>query len=648
MAARKKWAKPQDIAPSVGDQATDQTADPVLEKQRQYIKMLEERNRLRKKLAAVSKTQQAKESREEAFVTTFNVPGKPQAAGNSATAAGLRPSKSAATVLPTRFGGDGVGDRLTQCKSAPMGLLPRRTDLESDREKPQRTQSRAKWNKPPPGNALMVFGADAKQDSRSDVKHEREAEGGGKEDDEVDEETYLEESFEEFEDEGEQDRKLPVDTQADAKDEIHEEICMSPLKQKDEATSVLSRTTTELFGMIQHLSRSKQKALIDVLQQFQASSQSEQDVNILQSSIGDPAIWKQVTATLFTDLKATQVHAIDDLKPMEAKGTLDEVLREQALWEQQYAREMKEKLAREREAKEKAMRDAEERRAAMMKQLEEEEHELERLMERKRQERLAKLKALELEMFNETKVTLDEDKTTQEQSIPEVATKSSCESVRRRKPVDDTEVKPRSTEKTRALSPKKKAHPLSRGNDAKDTLSESELVRTQCAEERVPIVPLLDLSAAVSTQAEGFIQPTVDLRIKLLSTWSNTRAVGLTQICAYDVNGDELPIDISTLRLYDQVDGRPLAQSHEMVRGLHKLLNGIAQTNNDRDMWLGRLPNAGRMLMISIQLESLASTALGIARCPTDWVSSVFVFEQIVPLELQQCEFVAAHHLWTK
>lgn len=612
MASRKKWAKPQDIAAPAGDQAVDQTADPVLEKQRQYIKMLEERNRLRKKLAAVSKTQQAKESREEAFVTTFNVPGKPQAAGSGGTATGLRPSKSAATVLPTRFGGD--GDRLTQCKSAPMGLLPRRSDMDGDHERPQRTQSRAKWNRPPPGNAPMLFGADAKQDSRPTESDVKEADGEDKEEDEddgIEEETYLEESFEEFEDDTEDaaaTETLLVDARAEAKDEIHEEICISPPKQTAEATSptrALSRTTTELFGMIQHLSRSKQKALIDVLQQFHASGQSEQDVNMLQSSIGDPAIWKQVTAALFTEPKAAQARAVDGPKPIEdkpaaaAKGTLDEVLREQALWEQQYAREMKEKLAREREAKEKAMRDAEERRLTMMKQLEEEEHELERLMERKRQERLAKLKALELEMENEVKLTIEDHNAAQEPLIPTLASKSSPEFAQQNKPVDRAEVKPRSTVKTKANSPKKKKTLRSpRGNDAKMTLSEPELIQTQCAEDQImaaPIVPLLDLSATIPVRAEELTQSTVDLRIKLLSTWGNTRAVGLTQICAYDVNGDELPIDAATLRLYDQVNGRPMAQSHEMVRGLHKLLNGIAQTNNDRDMWLGRLPNAGRI-----------------------------------------------------
>lgn len=608
MAARKKWAKPQDIAAPTGDQAADQAADPVLEKQRQYIKMLEERNRLRKKLAAVSKTQQAKESREEAFVTTFNVPGKPQAAGNGVVAAGLRPSKSAATVLPTRFGGDGVSDRLTQCKSAPLGLLPRRSDMDGDHERPQRTQSRAKWTRPPPGNTPMLFGADAKQDARPSDSDAKEADGEGKEDDEVEEDTYLEESFEEFEDDGEDAAEAQttlVDTRAEAKDGIHEEICTSPPKQKAEATSptrALSRTTTELFGMIQHLSRSKQKALIDVLQQFHASDQSEQDVNMLQSSIGDPAIWKQVAA-LFTEPKATQVRVIDDSKPIESKpaaavkGTLDEVLREQALWEQQYARELKEKLAREREAKEKAMRHAEERRLAMMKQLEEEEHELERLMERKHQERLAKLKALELEMENEAKLTTEVDKAAQEPPVATMVPNSTAKSVRQSKPVDVTEVKPQSTLKTKANSlKKKKAQPSSRGNDAKDTLSEPEPMHTQCEERLMaaPIVPLLDISTAIPAQAEPLARSTVDLRIKLLSTWSNTRAVGLTQICAYDFNGDELPIDADKLRLYDQVEGRPMAQSHEMVRGLHKLLNGIAHTNNDRDMWLGHLPNAGK------------------------------------------------------
>uniref|UniRef100_K3WCS1 KATNIP domain-containing protein n=1 Tax=Globisporangium ultimum (strain ATCC 200006 / CBS 805.95 / DAOM BR144) TaxID=431595 RepID=K3WCS1_GLOUD len=85
MAERKRWDKHSDFHPSAlggngsAVDAAGPTAanDPVLEKQRQYIKMLEERNRLKKKLAAASKTQKEKDvlqEREEAFVTTFNVP----------------------------------------------------------------------------------------------------------------------------------------------------------------------------------------------------------------------------------------------------------------------------------------------------------------------------------------------------------------------------------------------------------------------------------------------------------------------------------------------------------------------------------------------------------------------------------------------
>jgi hypothetical protein len=78
-----------------------------------------------------------------------------------------------------------------------------------------------------------------------------------------------------------------------------------------------------------------------------------------------------------------------------------------------------------------------------------------------------------------------------------------------------------------------------------------------------------------------------------LSTWGKTRAVGLTQICAYDAGGVEIDIDVSRVKLYEQADGPPLPKSHEMMRSIPRLFNGVAQTNNDIDMWLGRLSDHG-------------------------------------------------------
>ncbi|RLN50751.1 hypothetical protein BBJ29_007002 [Phytophthora kernoviae] len=47
-----------------------------------------------------------------------------------------------------------------------------------------------------------------------------------------------------------------------------------------------------------------------------------------------------------------------------------------------------------------------------------------------------------------------------------------------------------------------------------------------------------------------------------------------------------------------------------MVRGLKRLFNGIAHTNADQDMWLGRLGDSG---MLVIRLE--VSSAPKIANC---------------------------------
>lgn len=782
MGERRKWDKQSAFHPSSAAQgsgggvdpyaspAANGANDPVLEKQRQYIKMLEERNRLKKKLAAASKTQKEKghlQEREEAFVTTFNVPkaaGSHHHSGSGSSGTTVRKNKSAASLLPTKMAPPPScassssassllgarnfdSDRQSQCKSAPMttlnfqrvtpaasagsgaGDLSARGDGDLRPDAQQRGATRAKWSKPQGPMNVAVENRDGqahfcltdqvlKSIGESDAKHsdgdrsprldrmkQSEDDADDDDSDEKDdvEESYLEESFEEFEDEEgdasdggceeiiaeakDFESKRPVSCLRSAKASGDDGASENGISASPSATTgssdndseslasvpVLSRTTTELFDIIQHLSRSKQKALTDVLQRFQTSERRESDVKELQSSIGDPQIWKQMTATLFSNTTTEKWEAptIQRAKPVDSKASpkvvdseppstsLAQVLQEQKEWEEEYAQQLKERLAKERKEKEKAMRDAEERRMAMMRQLEEEEKELEQLMEQKRQERLAKLRALEQEVESVPVVraassSMQQRKPNAERTIPE--SDSVLEPV---SPTDRLRASASSSGRSSAqeekrrgksISPTKRSSKkkLNKERQSSSSLEDDLLVLTSEAkpahsteltlkahdDERspprskpkptgddddaahgntkpAPVVPLLKLGS-VCASISGYDQPclsSVELRIKVLSTWGKTRAVGLTQISVYDINGVELAVDATSLKIFDQSDSQSLSKSHEMVRGLNRLFNGIAYTNREQDMWLGRLSDSGMMRIVCcLNLWALCAT----------------------------------------
>lgn len=603
MGERRKWDKMHHDAmvlptTTVAAATGAGDVDPVREKQMQYIKMLEERNRLKKKLAQTSKKDQQEKRREEAFTTTFNV------APSSSTSTGgpqetVRKNKSSAALLPTRLG---TSDQ-TRGRSAPSATLPLRYTPRGDNDDVAQEKAsnpparRAKWKKPAAGE---VFGIDNRSgkarlcvESNADDKEEESVAAGGARDDNIakngdddnEEGVYLEESFEEFEEddvkdcideEEEQDeqkttedrsftvvgreekaqQRTPVALRAESKH-------ASPVGTADASSSSgLSGTTTELFSVVQNLSRSKQRALVDLLQKFDASDQRASDVKQLQMSIGDPRVWKQISAVLLNDKGSPK-------KDEKQQGlTLAQVMEEQQRWEEEYARQVQEKLAKEREAKEKALRDAEERRIAMLRQLEEEERELERLMEQKRRERLAKLKLL------------DEEASPKNEMLP-VA-----------KPSPST-------------SPRKKSKKPAVSDGSGSVMSNRVAVEDKPSEPK-PVIQTLDISTLPMTSSVLSSQQTahgVEIRVRLLSTWGNTRAIGLSQICVYDADGSELPVDVQTVNIYERRDGRPLPRSNEMSRTILRLFSGVPSTTSDHDMWLGRLSDTG-MLEIGFFVDS--------------------------------------------
>ncbi|KAG7397610.1 hypothetical protein PHYBOEH_000431 [Phytophthora boehmeriae] len=615
MAERKRWDKHQDSNPSRADHAaatSEAKADPVLTKQMQYIKVLEERNRVKKRLAAASKRNDRLHEREEAFVTAFNVPTRAAQANSSSSTSG-RTNKSAAAVLPTKLAPYREQLRLNKCKSAPSTTL--NCAGGDDKGADQRVR-RAKWNRPQAPMNVAVEHHDGVRQFRLTTAddEEKESELKGANEDGDDEENYLEESFEEFdeEDESEQSaaprqltKELVIEEieetgenelKAIGKHDTTEAMKSSTAVEAPNAQQDFSRTTNELFGLIRHLSRSKQRALVDVLQQFQCSEQDESDVKTLQSSIGDPAIWKEITSALGpsrtantsdapskreapSSIKTTTTRESTERQALPSVAPLKNLLEEQLRWEDEYANKMKEQLAQEREEKQRVLKEAEARRAKMMKELEDEERELERLMEVKRQERLAKLRALQGQVDAANNATL--------LTSSGAEAKESDLKAHQSFEVDDA---------LSAAEVKYIPQPLTIEEDPQDAKPYQDLS---------PIVPPLKLptrsEATATTRSVPF-----EIHVKLLSTWGRTRAVGLTQICVYDLNGEELSIDLENVRLYDQVNGKPLSKTNDMVRGLRRLFNGIAHTNADKDMWLGRLGDSG-MLVIKLEVSSAPS-----------------------------------------
>ncbi|KAG4054314.1 hypothetical protein PC123_g10575 [Phytophthora cactorum] len=574
MAERKRWDKQQDFHPSSGSSTPDAKADPVLTKQLQYIKVLEERNRVKKRLAAASKRNDRLQEREEAFVTAFNVP-KRAAQPTSSSSLSSRNTRSATSILPTKLPGKREEAKLSKCRSAPSTTL--NFAASGDEEKDHNQVRRAKWNRPQAPMGVAVQHHDGVPLFRLTTQEETSEEKEG----EDEEENYLEESFEEFEEEDEREYSRGRVEELVIEDNEEEEDNDATVEKVD-----LSKTTKELFAIIQHLSRSKQRALVDVLHKFQSSDQDENDVKVLEKSIGDPALWKEITSAL--NPSATETVNDTSVATSGASVTpVNTLIEEQLRLEDEYANEVKERLTREREEKQRLIKEAEERRAKMIKQLEDEEREIDRLMEVKRQERLAKLRALQ-----------------EEADAAEPVSVSSVVALLSTAKLDDQAESTR-TKKTEVKSKKRReSHDISLVDeelhaDAKISSKASEqsgMAAQRASKESVPMVPRLNLSFTTS------LKPTArseshEIHVKLLSTWGRTRAVGLTQICVYDLNGEELSVDLETLQLYDQPTGRPLPKTNDMVRGLQRLFSGIAQTNAEKEMWLGRLGDSGVLLL---------------------------------------------------
>lgn len=645
MAERRRWDRSAAAAPvampaasAAKDEAKEEAADPVLQRQRQYIKILEERNRLKKRLAETQRKKDRLQEREEAFTTAFNVPGS--------AAGATRKPRTAGSTLPA-----GGGE---QCKSAPALAL-------HGGDRPRVKAGRAKWAKP---QGPMMLAAETDQEGRTQyMLAERLVVAESKDEEE---ESYLEESFEEFDSDGgalsdEDERQgssggakeIVIDESIEdestavpvGKSEVkHEQQPnAAPVRasgsttaqaQQSSAPKDLSKTTRDLMSMIEGLSRSKQHVLMDVLHKFQTSQQRDSDVAELRSSVGDPEIWRQLTSTLFAQddrlsqqpRRSEPVGDASTIVP--SKSAVDQVIEEHRRWEERYAQEMKERLTKEREAKEAALKEAEARRLAMMKQLEDEEKEIERLMVAKRQQRLAKLRALEAQLDEEDAIS------------PVSSSRESAKSTAMSASTTDSEPKQRAESKMVSAKPTD-GFSGSGTRSVQKVDDRNEMGGDAKEEIHSPVVPPLKLKLSLSSPiikpSAAAVEGGYEVRVKLVSTWARARVVGLTQITPYDSMGAEMEVDVSSLRLYDHVDGKPLPKSNDMVRGLQRLFNGIAHTNSDHNMWLGRLPDSGNAIVLKNAVNrGTINYRWTLCRCATDRIRVGVHSCETVYMELQQ------------
>ncbi|EQC32613.1 hypothetical protein SDRG_09926 [Saprolegnia diclina VS20] len=545
----KKWAKqatvPTFAAPSV---AADTVAT---EKQLQYIRVLEERNRIKKKLEEQSRNDRDLEEKESGFSTNFNgenASRKPRAASakpraksaaklkSPGSTAELRPraepkrETKSTSALPLHSATE-AAPRVKQKWAKPQGVVEQRDGRivfvdpsdcteDSSNQPPSTSDPRPSASPDPPSASQeqssaslnppctqpcesSTFNARVSMACPVDAKPERASTSA---DEKSDDEEYLDESFEEFDD----DASAPS-LQTVATMRAHEDVTITSAP-----VDVMSQTTKELLSLIHDLSRDKQKALISRLNKFTTSEKQAADVSELQESIGDPTIWQQLTAPI------------------------SELTQQQRAWEA----EMEAKLQQERAEKETLLAQAEARRQHLLQQLDAEEKELQQLLAKRRTETLEKLRQVE----EATRLPL-----------PPCASPTT-------KPVARDEPPPTAQR------------------------SVAEPVRESVSIESAPLPPA---PALVSTSITSLPKETAaamhEVRLKLLSSWGKTRVLGLTQISVYDMDGNELDVPLESVKLYSgQADMRPIPKSNGMVRDLARLFNGVAYTTNESDMWLGR------------------------------------------------------------
>ncbi|KAF0695250.1 Aste57867_13918 [Aphanomyces stellatus] len=590
---------------------------PAVERQQEFIRMLEEQNRLKKKLKEQNKSDKDTQDKEKEAGFTTHINGehahrknkharppamaKPRAKSAGPTnlhsrssGGGPRPTAAVAAAPPP---GDIKADAKREMQSKSTGALPLHDGSGNNRPK-------KKWTKPQgilaaERDGRMVF-KEPTPTAATDMAEDKDGDCDGDENDDEDGddgngESYLDESFEEFDDDVSASPSPAKETAPDSS----APLLPSPALAKAEplphpvitppaagcVNMPLGNTTEDLNALIQGLSRDKQRDLVGLLQTFTQTNKETSEINALRPSIHDPS----------------------------TRLTTAQLTNNQREWEADVARQ----LAREREESQRMIAEAEARRAEMLRKFEAEEKELERLMAMRRQETLNKLREAAAVPMNPSppiEVVPPPSTTTSIRTIPTdtMTTPSQVASVTPPQAVGATTATA-SILPTQSTSPEKPGPPPLA---LPSTIVAPPPITSMSFEMLPPAAPTVTSSVVRSLALSGGLPPesskapptatgpTFDLRLKLLSSWGQTRVIGLTQvrhlqyqpmgytldkICVYDMDGNELDVAPESIKLFSgQVDAKPIPKSNSMVRDLARLFNGMAHTTDDKDMWLGR------------------------------------------------------------
>ncbi|CAK4695903.1 unnamed protein product [Aphanomyces euteiches] len=545
----RKWSKPLTTIPAAEPKSTPLSA-PAVEKQMEYIRALEEKNRLLKKMEETSKSDREVQNRvkEVGFTTNFNGENahrkqKHARQTDKARAKSAGPTKlhSSSARIPAKH----EESKRTVQSTGALPLHTARTDSES-----KAPPARQKWSKPQ--------GIAEQRDGRIVFSQVASAPSTGDSDKE-DGDSYLDESFEEF------DEAASSPKSSNSPKIIH---AVKPASDQQPSTFVPSEThgdksssngqiPVNIQSLLHGMTKEKQNELMGFLQTFTESNKQPSDVNSLRQSIGDASLWNQLTVPI---AQLTKIHQLD--------------------WEEEVQR----KLRFEREESERLIAQAEARRVEMLKKFEAEEKELETLMLQRRQETLKKLQEMTLS------TSLTPPTASPSTSMPivqssEAPTTTAASSQATKDPVVIA-VPVKAPEAPIAV-----AAPAPSASPMKEQLLPPQIpppTALQMSMELPPAVPAIQSTKTDSSVS--FPPPTTfELRFKLLSSWGQTQVIGLTQISVYDMEGNELNVIPDSLRLFSgQADAKPIPKSNNMVRDLAKLFDGLAHTTNDKEMWLGK------------------------------------------------------------
>jgi protein JBTS26 len=91
--------------------------------------------------------------------------------------------------------------------------------------------------------------------------------------------------------------------------------------------------------------------------------------------------------------------------------------------------------------------------------------------------------------------------------------------------------------------------------------------------------------------------------IRVISTWGNIRFAGLTEVQIFDREGEKIQVHPSQFFLR----GGPLSS----VEGIEKIVNGVTESNAEKNMWFTYMPEPPKCLEIGIRLEKCELKEIG-------------------------------------